>query len=404
MSAEPVAIEPAGEPATIDFFDPGFAEDPYPFFSAARRRGDIEADPVEGWWVLDPALIAEVLRDHRFGNDFRQANDGLTKTVMESRGHFSLLTMDDPDHKRVRGLVAKAFTRRTVESIAGRIQEITDSLLDDAGDEFDVMTALASPLPIIVIAEILGIDPADRDDFGRWSRDGALLFDLFLPPEVLARVATSGEELRAYLAAVIEARRVEPRDDLISALVAARDDGDRLTTGEMIDVIALLLGAGNITTTDLIGNAVLALLSDPEQWHALTTDPSLAGAAVEEALRFNSPVLVTSRVTLADVEVGGCPFKKGEWVTLGLAAANRGERVASDPDRFDITRPPTHHLSFGGGAHFCLGAQLARVEATTALRTLATRFPDLALAEQDIAWRRALGFRGLDSLRVVANT
>jgi cytochrome P450 len=278
--------------------------------------------------------------------------------------------------------------------MASRIQQIANELLDTVEGEFDLMETLAVPLPIIVIAEILGVDAADRADFSRWSRDGALAFDPFLAPDVAKRALRSAEELHAYLTETAEARRLAPRDDLITQLVHARDGDHSLSSEELVDVVSLLLGAGNITTTDVIGNAALALLRHPDQYSMVAATPCMAAGAVEEALRFDSPVLLTDRIASHDTEVGGCPVRKGEWILLGLAAANR-----SEGDDFDITRT-AHHQSFGGGTHFCPGAPLARLEAGLALSTLATRFPHLSLCEQKLDYHGAVGFRGLTELRV----
>ena len=318
-----------------------------------------------------------------------------------------MLFTDDPDHRRPRGLVGQAFSKRATESNRPRIQATVDNLLDEmatASGPVDLITSLATPFPITVIAEILGIDPADRDDFKRWSDDGALSFDPMLPPDVTERVASSAAELHSYLAETINARREAPGDDLISVLVAAQDtDGAQLSDDEALSSISLLLLAGNITTTDLIGNGVLALLQHPGQLDALRADPSLIANAVEEMLRFDPPVVITDRIATADIVVGGCPIEKGQWLWPVLTSANRDPAVYPDPDRFDIRRADIHHVSFGGGPHLCLGAPLARMEAQIAIDSLVARFPQIRLADpaEPPHFKLVPGFRGLADLNVL---
>lgn len=361
---------------------------------------------MQAWAVLRHADVASLLRDPHFKKDPAVAVDGpYTQALLA--GTRSMLFMDDPDHRRLRGLVNQAFTRRATESNRPRIQAKVDRLLDamaTADGPVDLITSLATPFPITVIAEILGIDPADQADFKRWSDDGTLTFDPTLPPDVAERVATSVVELHGYLAAAIKARRAAPGDDLISGLVAVQDaDGTQLSDEEAISSISLLLLAGNITTTDLIGNGVLALLQHPDQLAALLADPLLITNAVEEMLRFDPPVLATDRIPTADIELGGCPIAKGEWLWPVLSSANRDPAVHPDPDRFDIGRSDIHHVSFGGGAHLCLGAPLARMEAQIAIGSLLARFPRIRLADPTapLRYKAFPGFRGLAELEVL---
>jgi cytochrome P450 len=318
-----------------------------------------------------------------------------------------MLFMDDPDHRRLRGLVNQAFSKRATEANRPLIQATVDTLLDamaTANGPVDLITSLATPFPISVIAEILGIDPADHDDFKRWSDDGALSFDPMLPPDVAERVASSKAELHSYLVEAINARRAAPGDDLISALLAVQDaDGTQLSDDEAIGAIGLLLQAGNVTTTDLIGNGVLALLQHPEQLDALLADPSLIPDAVEEMLRFDPPVVATDRIATADIDVGGCPISKGQWLWPVLTSANRDPAVHPDPDRFDIKRTDIHHVSFGGGPHLCLGAPLARMETQIAIGSLLARFPKIRLADptEPPHYKMVPGFRGLAELNVL---
>lgn len=395
------------DPAALGLMAPGFVADPH---GAAAVHRPIAAAVLDGdmqaWLVLRHVDVAAMLRDPTLKKDPAVALDGpYTQALLATTR--SMLFMDDPDHRRLRGLVNQAFSRRATESNRPRIQATVDTLLDamaTTDGPVDLITSLATPFPITVIAEILGIDPGDQADFKRWSDDGALSFDPMLPPDVAERVATSTGELHAYLADAINARRAAPSDDLISALVAAQDaDGTQLSDAEAVSSISLLLLAGNITTTDLIGNGVLALLQHPDQLAALLADPSLLPNAVEEMLRFDPPVLATDRIPTADIEVGGCPIAKGQWLWPVLTSANRDPAVHPDPDRFDIRRTDIHHVSFGGGAHLCLGAPLARMETQIAIGSLLARFPKIRLADptEPPHYKSVPGFRGLADLHVL---
>jgi hypothetical protein len=390
--------------------DPTFQRDPYPVFDELRERDPVHHDEVLQRYVLTRHDdVAAVLKDRGLSVDPRNAARGtfeqMFATRMEDRERpMSMLFSDPPYHTRLRGLVSKAFSARAIEEMRPRIQEIVDELLDavEGRERFDLIAAFAGPLPTIVIAEMLGVDPADRDDFKRWSDDGVLGFDPTLTPELRARMERSGAELEAYFRRVIAERRESPRDDLITSLIQAEEDGDKLTDDEILTMCALLLAAGNVTTTDLIGNGVLALLRDPEQYRMLREDPSLVRNAVEEMLRYDPPVIQTGRIPLTDTEVAAVHIAPGQSINPQLAAANHDPARYEEPDRFDITRQDTHHQSFGGGAHFCLGAPLARIEAQLAIATLVRRFPELHLAEEPLEYRRIPSFRGLAKLTVVA--
>jgi cytochrome P450 len=300
----------------------------------------------------------------------------------------------------LRSLVSKAFTVRAVERLAPRVRQIVDELLEavTGRGRFDLIEALAGPLPVIVIAEMLGIDPADRHDFRRWSDGQALGLSPLLSDGQRATLAQLDAELETYLRRALAERRAVPRDDLISALIAVEEAGDQLTDREIVTMCKLLLAAGNVTTTDLIGNGVWLLLRHPEQLRTLRERPSLIVNAVEEILRFESPVVQTARIAMPSGQIGGCPVHRGESVLASLAAANRDPDRDPDPDRFDITRPDVHHHSFGGGAHFCPGAPLARLEAQVAIPALLDRFPRLRLADEPFEWRALPAFRGLARL------
>jgi hypothetical protein len=385
--------------------DPVFRADPYPVLAHLRRREPVHYDRVLNRWVLSrPQDIDRVLRDRTMSSDPRQAREGTYMHIFNRFRTFSMLFQDPPVHTRLRALVSKAFTPRAVERLAPRIRQISHDLLAAVPElaRFDVIESFASPLPVIVIAEMLGVDPADRHDFKRWSDWEAMGLNPLLTPDELAAAGQAGDELRAYLQRTIVQRRAEPRDDLISGLIAAEEAGDHLTDSEIVTMCELLLAAGNVTTTDLIGNGLWLLLQHPDQLGRLRAQPSLMANAVEEILRFESSVVQTGRIAMDDVEIGGCPIRRGESILTLLAGANRDPGEYREPDRFDITRPDTQHRSFGGGAHFCLGAPLARLETQIAIATFIERFPRVRLADEPLQWRALPNFRGLAQLWVNA--
>ena len=387
--------------------DPAFQRDPYPVLDRLRSREPVHHDQVIRRWVLSRHDdIDAVLRDRDMAVDPRKAAPGTYMEMFsaaESGREPSMLFLDAPDHTRLRGLVNKAFTPRAVEQMRPRIQEIVDELLDGVVESggVDLIASFAGPLPTIVIAEMLGVDPADRGDFKRWSDEGVMGFNPLLSEEERERVMASTAAMGDYFRRAIAERHGSPRDDLISSLIAVEEAGDQLTDEEIVTMCSLLLAAGNVTTTDLIGNGVLALLQHPEELRKLREDPALIENAVEEMLRFDSPVTQTARIPMSDLALGGCPIGAGQSVLTSLAAANHDPSAYPDPHRFDVTRKDTHHHSFGGGAHFCLGAPLARLEAQVAIGTLVQRFPRLRLADEPLEWRGVPAFRGLVRLPVL---
>jgi cytochrome P450 len=351
--------------------------------------------------------VQPALRDVRLSADRRNSDairlnrDRLPKQLTGDE-NISMLVMDAPDHTRVRGLVNKAFTPRRVLALRPRIEAIADELLAEPtrAQRMELMTDLAAPLPAIVIAELLGVPASDHPKFRAWAADIVSAGSAIASGESSNRTEAAFDALRDYLRAIIAARRREPRDDLISGLVAAQEDRDALTDTELVATAILLLLAGHETTTNLIGNGTLALLNHPSELARLRAEPELLKSAIEEMLRFDSPVQATARAASEDVEYGGVPIAKGAIVIAGIGAANRDPAVFPEPDRFDIARRENHHLSFGFGAHFCLGAPLARLEGEIAFRTLLERFPKLALAEQKIEHRPNPILRGLKALQV----
>jgi cytochrome P450 len=316
-----------------------------------------------------------------------------------------MLFRDPPDHTRLRALVSKAFTPRTIEVMRGHIQEIVDRLLDRAlaRGGMDVIEDLAYPLPVTVICEMLGVPVDDHASIRGWSADIARSLDAIgLPsdPSVAERGRTARRALADYFRALLPERRARPQADLLSGLLAAEEQGDRLTEPEVISMCLLLFIAGHETTVNLIGNGTLALLRHPEQLARLQADPALVPAAIEELLRYDSPVQRTARIASTDVELAGHRIARGTMVVTVLGAANRDPAQFAEPDRLDVTRRDVRHIAFGYGIHFCLGAPLARVEGQLALGALLHRAPGLRLAETSPEWRESSVLRGLKRLAV----
>jgi cytochrome P450 len=305
----------------------------------------------------------------------------------------------------MRGLVNKAFTPRAVDAMEGRIQGLIDGLLDAVRDRgtMDVIADFAYPLPVMVIATMLGVPPEDRAHFKKWSDEISILFGgdaSSLPADEARRAVASRLELVDYFRGIVARRRQQPADDLLSALVRAEEDGGHLTEDEVYSNAVLLLIAGNETTTNLIGNGLLALLRHPDQMRQVWQDESLVPAAVEEMLRYDGPVQMTTRVARVDLEIQGTKISKGDWVFLVIGAANRDPAQFPEPDRFDVRRADNKHVAFGAGPHFCLGAPLARLEGQLALRALRRRFPNLRLSGPNPEYRNNFNLRGLKALPV----
>jgi cytochrome P450 len=307
----------------------------------------------------------------------------------------SILTLNPPDHTRLRRLVSTSFTARRVRQLRPAVERLVDDLLDGVPEEGDFVSAFAFPLPVNVIGELLGVPAEDRAQFQPLIRDWTQVLDV-ITPEVLATADPAAAQVRDYLTGLVERRRREPRNDLISALVAAEAEGDRLTSDELLTMAALLFAAGFETTTNLLANSVVALLHNPDQ-HRLIGAPN----AVEELLRYDSPLQRNRRVVAHDLEFGGKQLKQGQLVLQLLGAANRDPAQFPAPDQLDVRRTPNAHLAFGRGIHFCLGAPLARLEAPIAISTLLRRFPELRLATDRLDWWPERGmFRGLKALPV----
>jgi cytochrome P450 len=392
-------------------FIPEVHANPYPMYARLRAEDPIHWSPLMEAWVLTRYDdVAAVLTDSRFSADRRQARNRFADEIARREEEFgpfgrtrTMLTSDPPEHTRLRRLVSKAFTPRMVEGLRPRIQAIVDELLDEAAQNgrMDVIRDLAYPLPVIVIAEMLGVPPEHRDQFKHWSDEiVGVLGGPLVPQETLDRSRAAVHELAGYLGGVIAERRREPREDLVSGLIAAEEQGQILSEDEMLATAMLLLVAGNETTTNLIGNGMLSLLRNPDEMERLCADPSQVPTAVEELLRYDGPVQATGRVAMEDLEIGGQKVTKGQAVLTVLGAANRDPAQFGKPDELDLDRQPNEHVAFGDGIHFCLGAPLARAEGQIAFETLLRRFAHPRLETDNLQWGGSFILRGLESLPV----
>ena len=403
------------EPIVFNPFDPAFRVNPYPVYKRL-----LEEDPVHmtAFGVRAFARYADqlaILKDHRRWTSDEQKSplfEANREAARQALGPDAdtldlerpFLFRDPPDHTRLRGLVNKAFTPRVVEELRPRIQAIVDELLDAVAErgEMEVIEDLAYPLPVTVICEMLGVPVEDQELFKGWSRILVRSLDpeVAVPPEEMRRRAQAIKAFNQYFRGLVAERRKKPSDDLLSALIAAEDEGSKLSENELLSTCSLILVAGHETTVNLVGNGVLQLLRHPDQLAKLRADPSLARSAVEEVLRFDPPVQFNARLAAEDVEIAGVKVQKGEFVILLIGAANRDPAVFNDPDTFDITRNDTNHMGFGHGIHFCLGAPLARVEGEIALRALTQRCRNLRLLQDPPPYKDMITLRGLAALPI----
>ena len=396
----------------VDLASPAFKANPYPFYARLRAEAPICRITLPrnqpAWLITRYDDVLASLKDDRFAKDRQNAltpeqagKEPWTPAFFKPLTR-NMLDLDAPDHTRLRALVHKAFTPRLIERSRNRIQEITDELLDAVRNRagMDVIQDYALPLPTTIIAEMLGVPAEDRHKFHRWSAgivssNPSGLRMMKAIPNVIA--------FMKYIRRLVKTRRASPRDDLVSALVQAEEAGDSLSEDELLAMVFLLLIAGHETTVNLIGNGTLALLEHPGEMQRLRTDPALIKPAVEELLRYGSPLeTATERFAREDITLAGVTIPRGEMVYAVIASANRDERKFVNPDSLDITREPNKHLSFGFGIHFCLGAPLARLEGQIAIQTLLRRLPDLRLAvpPETLRWRRGRVLRGLHALPV----
>ncbi len=409
--------DPAPVPPLFDLtpLNPVFREDPHGLLDALRASAPVHRDAAAGTVVLSRhADVRAVLNDRTLWRDpvRAEAASFIARLLIAgadpgvARSHAtSILLLDDPDHRRLREPLAKALYAR-VARCRPEVERIVDAALDALEGEpsFDLMARFCEPIPIDVIAMILGVDHGRLAEFRDWSQAIVEVFNPSRTPQATARMEAARAALSDYLLATMAERRAAPKDDLISDMTALQAEGAPIDDQELALNLAALLVGGNLTTTDLIGNAVRLFLVNPGERDKLRADPGLIALAVEEALRFDPPVDLTGRVASRDLAIGGCPVGAAQSITCSLRAANRDPDVFVDPHRFDITRPHAPHVAFGGGSHICIGAPLARLEAQVALLRLFDRFPNLRLADPEAPaqWRMLPFFRGLERLDVAA--
>lgn len=394
---------------TYNLIDPVTIQNPFPMYTQMQREAAaVQVSPLGFYAVSRYDDVLHVLKNPQVYSStafaqLAQFMSGQVQDDLTGLFGYSMIAVDPPDHTRLRRLVNKAFTARAIEALEPRIRTIAGDCIDRILElgEFDMMAELASPLPIIVIAEMLGIESERREDFRRWSNDTISLSgtNFLTPGDELPRVVESRRQMYEYLTEKIEERRASPGDDLISAMVLAQEEGERLTAEEVVGMTVLLLIAGNETTTNLIGNAFAVIQQHPDLWQQIQADPSIIPAFLEEVLRYNGPVLGLFRLVQEDTELSGVEINKGAFVMPLFAAANRDGIVFENPDQFDMYRPANRkHIAFGFGIHFCLGAPLARVEARIAFEQLVSRLPAVQFLNKDVEWINSFILRGTRAL------
>ena len=383
---------------------PSFVADPYPAYRRLRERDPVHYSALTQQFVVSRyADLDRILRDHRsFSNDLQRARSSRGSLGTRKKLKPSMLVQDPPDHTRLRGLVNRAFTPRSVAKMEDYIRATAHRLLDEVEgtDEFDLMKAFAVPLPTIAIARMIGVPERDLDRFKVWSDRLARALEPLLTPAEQEAVFRTDQLLAEYHMEIIEERRHEPRDDLVSRLVEAEEQGEKLTPDETIVMLRLLLIAGNETTTNLIGNGVRALLQNPDQLALLREQPDLVPRAVEELLRYDSPVQLDMRIARHDLEIGNRTVRAGTMISLAIGSANRDPERFRNPDELDIERPDQGNISFGRGIHHCLGAPLARLEGRIALEVLLERFDRIGFGTRPPKYRPTVVLRGLEHFDV----
>lgn len=399
----------------FDPFSPGFAADPYPAYARERDSEPVQQTPFGPWMVFDHAESVRLLRDTTMSVDVRKAIEitgvdprnsagpgGEIDPEFQRREDTSILNIDPPDHTRLRKLVSSVFTPKRVAGLRPVVERIVDEHLDAVSDgEMDLIADLAFPLPFAVISEMLGMPESDRDQLRDWSHTLVRILDFTIGPDELAESLRAGESMRDHIADVIEWKRRNPAEDLLTALIRAEDDGDVLSDTELLDQVTVLFIAGHETTVNLIGNGTWALLQHRDQLESFRDEPGIETTAVDELLRYDSPVQMSRRIALEPMQIGGHDIAPGSFVLTCLGSANR-DPLAFGPtaDRLDLRRPDAaRHLSFGSGTHHCLGASLARLEGGVAIARLLRRFSDVEPLDEP-KWNGRLVLRGMDELRL----
>lgn len=399
---------------SIDFTDRAIQAHPYPLYKRLRAEAPVFFnEPTNSWMVSRHADIVTLLNDPRMSSARTEATFAVlpddVKVELAPLRHIlgsRMLLTDPPDHTRLKNLVMKAFSARTTEARRQRIQAFADGFIDQVADtgEMDVMADYAVHLPRWVIGDLLGVPTQDQAQFVDWAHDQVLVYDRAGTANDRVAVMRQGQkamlEMKAYLEEVIEARRREPREDLLTLLIQAEEQGDTLSNDELIIMVVALLVGGNNSTAHLIGDAMLTLLRHPESLARLQADPALIRPAIEEVMRYESPVQTTSRVVKERMEFGGQTFEKGDNLNVLLGSGNRDEAQFDDPDTFIIDRHPNRHLTFSHGPHYCLGTSVARATAQTAVLTLLQRLDDLQLVNDTVEWIPGFAFHSPKTLPV----
>ncbi len=404
MTLQVDEIRSAADLEGLDPFLPEHRRDPYPLYRKLRELDPVHRSPAGPLILTRHADATAVLRDPRFSSNPSHLGGERPQVGPRRVDTKVLLFLDPPDHTRLRSLVAKAFTPAVVRRLRPRVEQLVAELLDAAAERgsLELIADLAYPLPVAVICELLGVPAEDRALFGTWSSDASRLLDrdIDLDEAAVERGGAAIAGFTEYFGGLIQRRRAEPRDDLLSGLIAAEEDGQRLSWEELFTTIILLYLAGHETTVNLVGNGALALLRHPDQLERLRRDPSLAPLAVEELLRYDSPVHLTARIATTGLAVADVPVPRGDQVIALVAAANHDPAVFADPEGLDVGRRDNRHLSFSAGMHYCLGAALARLEGELAFTALLRRFPRLELTDPDPQLREHFVLRGLRSLNL----
>lgn len=385
----------------IDFTDPGFLADPYPELGRLRESGPLTFHPATGRWLASGhAVVDTVLRDRRLGRFWRDQEPAEVFEPFNTLHRNQMMENEPPVHHRLRGLVATAFARGHVQRLRPAVSAEAKRLLDEAGDEFDLLADFAEPLAVSVIAELLGVPAADRHRLRPWSAAMVRMYEMERTPQTEADAVQACGEFAEYMGHLAGQRAAEPRDDLISHLVSVRDRTDRLTGEELVASAILLLNAGHEASVNGLGNGIVALLRHPAELARVRADRGLVASTVEEMLRYDSPSQLFTRTAAVDVDLGGVTVPAGGEVAALLGAANRDPAVFTAPEQFDAGRDPNPHMSFGAGLHFCLGAPLARIELQAALNALLDRGPRLEPAAEPV---RNPGFvlRGYAAVRLI---
>jgi cytochrome P450 len=393
-----------------DLLSPAQREDPYPIYRAMQEKDPVHwSELARAWFLVKYEDISNILRDPRFRvrGTLHKSNERMGVKLDETTpfGRVTsqwMLMVDPPDHTRLRNLINRALTPRAIEAMRPRIQELVDDLLDRVQDkgEMDVVRDLADPLPAMVLATLLDIPPGDHVQLKKWADIVGMGIDPVFGPDLLQRINTTVETVWDYFRPIIAERRKNPGDDLLSALIIAEDQGNMLTEQELLSMMILLLAAGTETTTNLTSSGLYLLLTHPDEMQRLRASPDLMETAIEEILRYETPVQLTGRIVTEDMELRGKRLRTGQPVGLLLGAANRDPDQFENPDVFDITRNPNRHAAFSYGPHFCVGAPLGRAEGQIAIGTVLRRFPNLKLATDRPQWRVTLNNRGPKTLPV----